>query len=71
MGACFGPWEDGALDFLKKYPDATLSSKRLEIGRPPRHSKIDEVILELIPNARVQPGLLEGAKPVQRMPWLD
>ena len=65
------PWEDGALDFLKKYPDATLSSKRLEIGRPPRHSKIDEVILELIPNARVQPGLLEGAKPVQRMPWLD
>ena len=65
------PWEDGALDFLKKYPDATLSSKRLEIGRPPRHSKIDEVILELIPNARVHPGLLEGAQPVQRMPWLD
>ena len=65
------PWEDGALDFLKKYPDATLSGKRLEIGRPPRHSKIDEVILELIPNARVQPGLLEGAQPVQRMPWLD
>ena len=65
------PWEDGALDFLKKYPDATLSGKRLEIGRPPRHSKIDGVILELLPDAKIHSGLLEGAQPVQRMPWLD
>ena len=65
------PWEDGALNFLKKYPDATLSSERLEIGRPPRHSKIDEVIIELLPDAAIHSGLLEGAQPVQRVPWLD
>ena len=65
------PWEDGALDFLQKYPDATLSSERLEIGKPPRHSKIDEIILELLPDAQVHSGLVDGAKPVQRVPWLD
>ena len=65
------PWEDGALDFLKKYPDATLNSERLEIGRPPRHSKIDEIIIELLPDATIHSGLLEGAQPVQRVPWLD
>ena len=65
------PWEDGALNFLKKYPDATLTSERLEIGRPPRHSKIDEVIIELLPDAAIHSGLLEGAQPVQRVPWLD
>tara|TARA_B100000941_G_scaffold270339_1_gene228218 strand:+ start:1458 stop:2633 length:1176 start_codon:yes stop_codon:yes gene_type:complete len=65
------PWEDGALDFLKKYPDATLNSERLEIGRPPRHSKIDGIIIELLPDATIHSGLLEGAQPVQRVPWLD
>ena len=34
------PWDDGAMDFLRKYPDASLSGDRLEIGQPPRHSKI-------------------------------
>ena len=65
------PWEDGALDFLKKYPDATLSGERLEIGKPPRHSKIDGIILELLPDANIHSGLIEGAQAVQRVPWLD
>ncbi len=65
------PWEDGALDFLQKYPDATLIGERLEIGKPPRHSKIDGIVLELLPNAKIHPGLIEGAEPVQRVPWLD
>jgi len=65
------PWDDGAMDFLRKYPDASLSGDRLEIGKPPRHSKIEEVILELLPDAIVKSGLEKGAKPVQRVPWLD
>jgi len=65
------PWEDGALDFLQKYPDATLSGERLEIGKPPRHSKIDGVILELLPDAKIHSGLVNDAQPVQRVPWLD
>ena len=65
------PWEDGALDFLKKYPDATLSGERLEIGKPPRHSKINGIILELLPDANIHSGLIEGAQAVQRVPWLD
>ena len=65
------PWEDGALDFLQKYPDASLSGERLEIGKPPRHSNISEIIQELIPDAKVRPGLVDGAQPVQRVPWLD
>ena len=65
------PWEDGALDFLQKYPDATLSGERLEIGKPPRHSKIDGVILELLPDAKIHSGLVNNAQPVQRVPWLD
>ena len=65
------PWEDGALDFLQKYPDATLSGERLEIGKPPRHSKIDGIILELLPDAKIHSGLVDGAQPVQRVPWLD
>ena len=65
------PWDDGAMEFLKKYPDASLSGDRLEIGKPPRHSKIEEVILELLPKAEVKSGLGKGADPVQRVPWLD
>jgi len=65
------PWDDGALDFLQKYPDASLSGERLEIGKPPRHSNISEIIQELIPDAKVRPGLVDGAQPVQRVPWLD
>ena len=65
------PWDDGALDFLQKYPDASLSGERLEIGKPPRHSNISEIIQELIPDAKVSLGLVDGAQPVQRVPWLD
>ena len=65
------PWEDGALDFLQKYPDASLSGERLEIGKPPRHSKIAGIIQELLPDAEVHSGLVDGAQPVQRVPWLD
>ena len=65
------PWEDGALDFLQKYPDATLSGERLEIGKPPRHSKIDGIVRELLPDAKIHSGLIDGAQPVQRVPWLD
>ena len=65
------PWDDGAIDFLKKYPDAAMGGKRLEVGKPPRHSNIEEVILELLPEAKVHPKLMDGAQPVQRVPWLD
>ena len=65
------PWDRGALDFLKKYPDASLSDERLEIGKAPRYSKISEVIIDLLPEANVHLGLTEGAQPVQRVPWLD
>ena len=65
------PWEDGALDFLQKYPDASLSGERLEIGKPPRHTNIAGIIQELLPDAEVHSGLVDGAQPVQRVPWLD
>ena len=65
------PWDSGAMEFLKRYPDAALSGERLEIGKPPRHSSIKDVILELVPNAKVRSGLEKGAEPVQRVPWLD
>ena len=65
------PWDDGALEFLQKYPDASLSGDRLEIGKPPRHSNISGIIRELLPNAEIHSGLIEGAQPVQRVPWLD
>lgn len=65
------PWEEGALEFLKKYPDASLIGDRLEIGKPPRHLTIKEVILELLPEAKIKDGLEKGAKPAQRVPWLN
>ncbi len=65
------PWDSGAMEFLKRYPDAALSGERLEVGKPPRHSNIEDVILELVPNAEVKSGLEKGAEPVQRVPWLD
>ncbi len=65
------PWDDGAMEFLKKYPDAALGGERLEVGKPPRHSRIEEVILELIPDAQIKSGLEKNAQPVQRVPWLD
>jgi len=65
------PWDNGAIEFLKKYPDASLSGERLEVGKPPRHSKISGIIQELIPEAKVYSGLIDGAQPVQRVPWLD
>ncbi len=65
------PWDDGAIDFLKKYPDAAMGGERLEVGKPPRHSNIEEVVLELLPEAKVHSELIDGAQPVQRVPWLD
>ncbi len=65
------PWDDGAIDFLKKYPDAAMGGERLEVGKPPRHSNIEEVVLELLPEAKVHSKLIDGAQPVQRVPWLD
>ena len=43
----------------------------MEIGKPPRYSRIEEVILDLLPDAVVSAGLEKGAEPVQRVPWLD
>ncbi len=65
------PWDNGALEFLKKYPDASLMDDRLEIGKPPRYSKIKEVVKELLPEAEVKFGLEKGAEPVERVPWLN
>ena len=65
------PWDNGVMEFLKKYPDAVLDGERLGVGKPPRHSRIEDVILELVPDAEVKSGLKKGAEPVQRVPWLD
>ncbi len=65
------PWDDGAIEFLKKYPDASLVEGKLEIGKPPRHSKIEDVIIELLPESKVKLGLEKGAMAVQRVPWLS
>ena len=65
------PWDDGAIEFLKKYPDASLVEGKLEIGKPPRHSKIEDVIIELLPESKIKNGLEKGAIPVQRVPWLS
>ena len=48
-----------------------MGGERLEVGKPPRHSNIEEVVLELLPEATVQSKLTDGAQPVQRVPWLD
>ena len=65
------PWENGAIEFLKKYPNATLNNERLEIGKKPKKRTIDEVVNTLLPEAKILEGLCQGAKPIQRVPWLD
>ena len=65
------PWEDGAIEFLKKYPNATLNNERLEIGKKPKKRTIEEVVKTLLPEAKILEGLCQGAKPIQRVPWLD
>jgi len=65
------PWENGAIEFLKKYPNATLNNERLEIGKKPKKRTIDEVVKTLLPEAKITEGLCRGAKPIQRVPWLD
>ena len=65
------PWETGALNFLKKYPDATLLSGKLEVGKKPRYSKIESLILEILPEAKIKSELADGAKIKQRLPWLN
>ena len=65
------PWENGAIEFLKKYPNATLNSENLEIGKKPNKRTIEEIVKSLLPDAKVIEGLCEGAEPIQRVPWLD
>ena len=65
------PWENGAIEFLKKYPNATLNNERLEIGKKPKKRTIDEVVKTLLPEAKILEGLCQGAKTIQRVPWLD
>jgi tRNA nucleotidyltransferase (CCA-adding enzyme) len=65
------PWDDGAMDFLKKYPDSSLNEDRLETGKAPRNATISEVVLELLPKAEIKEGLAKGAQPIHKVPWLD
>ena len=65
------PWENGAIEFLKKYPNATLNNERLEIGKKPKKRTIAEVVKTLLPEAKISEGICQGAKPIQRVPWLD
>jgi tRNA nucleotidyltransferase (CCA-adding enzyme) len=64
------PWDEGAMDFLKKYPDSSLNEDRLETGKAPRNATIEQVVLELLPKAKIEKGLTKGAQPIQRVPWL-
>ena len=65
------PWENGAIEFLKKYPNATLSNGKLEIGKKPKNGTVEDVVKSLLPDAIVREGICEGAKPIQRVPWLE
>ena len=65
------PWENGAIEFLKKYPNATLNNERLEIGKKPKKKTIEDVVNTLLPDAEIVKGLCQGAKTIQRVPWLD
>ena len=65
------PWEDGAIDFLEKYPDAILNNGRLEVGKEPKKRTINDIINDMLPNCRIKEGLYDGAKTIQRVPWLD
>ena len=65
------PWEEGAIEFLKKYPDAALNNERLEIGKKPKKRTLNEVVKNLLPGAEIVEGLCPGSKPILRVPWLD
>ena len=65
------PWEDGAIDFLEKYPDAILNNGRLEVGKEPKKRTINDIVNELLPSCKIKEGLYCGAKAIQRVPWLD
>ena len=65
------PWEEGAIEFLKKYPDAALNNERLEIGKKPKKRTLNEVVKNLLPSAEIVEGLCPGSKPILRVPWLD
>ena len=59
------------LQFLKLCISSTLNNERLEIGKKPKRRSIDEVVKELLHEAKIIEGLGEGAEPIQRVPWLD
>ena len=40
-------------------------------GKKPKNQTIEDVVKSLLPNAIVKEGMCEGAKPIQRVPWLD
>ena len=65
------PWENGAIEFLKKYPNATLNNGKLVIGKKSKNRSVEGVVKSLLPDAIVREGICEGAKPIQRVPWLD
>ena len=60
------PWKKGAIEFLDKYPDASMLEGKMVVARKPRFKTISEAILNLIPEAEVK----SETKTLKRMPWL-
>ena len=57
-------WDDGALEFLKRYPRAALRDGRFWALKPPRHADIAGAVQALLPSAKVEEGLAKGAEPL-------
>jgi tRNA nucleotidyltransferase (CCA-adding enzyme) len=57
-------WDDGALEFLKRYPRAALRDGRFWALKPPRHADIASAVQALLPSAKVEEGLAKGAEPL-------
>ena len=60
------PWKKGAIEFLDKYPDASIFEGRMVVARKPRFKTIEEAILNLIPEAEVK----SETRMPKRMSWL-
>ena len=60
------PWKEGAVDFLEKYPNASIFEGKLVVARNPRFGTIKNAIQNLIPEAEVKSVKIMPKK----LPWL-
>ena len=60
------PWKEGAVEFLEKYPDASIFEGKLVVARNPRFGTIENAIQNLIPEVEVKSVKIMPKK----LPWL-